>query len=308
MNIKEFVKEKEAFEGLEIHLKRNLQKQKELPGAVVRTYSDLDSIDDPGHADITPYGFFMFVDASYWPDPYSFQALGIRQNVTNCAFDIYDGSFLAGEDGKPTLVLKLNFWDFQEIYKKFKKHAVAQFFNEVKHENGQGDMYCQCYIDCGDDVETMAKLFTVVLTEVYEIPFAHIKVEGIYTHVVEPKWGGGDSVVDVNEAKKYMKEALSTKYAYKNTLFIPTDNGLLLVKNGMLDKVKKLMDEYNTKYSKYTGTKYSLVENGRLILTSYCEYETTSNYMKAFYIGCFKITKANMIDEKIEHLNEIGWK
>lgn len=304
MNIKEFVKDKEAFEGLEIHLKRNLQKQKELPGAVVNTFSDWHSICIEA-TDYNPYGHVDFVAYSGESDPYCFHALGKRQKVSNCAFDNYDGSFLAGEDGKPTLVLKLDFWDFQEIYKKYKKHAVAQFFNEVKHQNGQGDMYCQCYIDCGDDVETMAKLFTVVLTEVYEIPNT-ITFEDITTNVVEPKWSEENAVVGVNEAKKCMKEALSSDYAYKNSP-INYANTAIIVKKGMGDQVKLLMDEYNKKHSKYLGFIYSLEENGRLLLPAHSDSKGASNYLKATYL-LYKDYKAAKFEYKMIHLNEIGWK
>ncbi len=90
--------------------------------------------------------------------------------ITNCVFSHYDGEEVfkgSLNDGQPHLMMQLIFTDFGEELDRFKQLDCYKLFHMEKDNSGL--LYYS--IDCGEDAQNAAEIFTAISVRVFDAPF-----------------------------------------------------------------------------------------------------------------------------------------
>ena len=177
-----------VFDGLIEHLKMNLEFQRRNPKEIVYTMchpekekkDDLDNSIMYGHTLGSIYDFSNYC-LEFWETlkldgvkPCSsldvVTAWGLR--ISNCELDWFDGTppfdyILTDDDAR--LMLKVAFWGHEKYKSLFMALPFFEKFKCITHETVDGDVLYQYFIDCGDNVQLMAAVYTTVLNRLYGI-------------------------------------------------------------------------------------------------------------------------------------------
>ena len=269
-----------VFDGLIEHLKMNLEFQRRNPKEIVYTMchpekekkDDLDNSIMYGHTLGSIYDFSNYC-LEFWETlkldgvkPCSsldvVTAWGLR--ISNCELDWFDGTppfdyILTDDDAR--LMLKVAFWGHEKYKSLFMVLPFFEKFKCITHETVDGDVLYQYFIDCGDNVQLMAAVYTTVLNRLYGINICDLYWNNFFTKIA----------FNDNEKTGYFSHI--REFGLYKPFEIITDNCLFpyraiyskcLVPERAVDKISEMADTYNEKYS--NGENFILYKKERMLL------------------------------------------
>ena len=129
----------------------------------------------------SPDAVFSISEDSYMLDE-SLEEVGVEGDVlfdvlsgiTNCCYSPEGGEELFPSDGKPQLIMKLEFYDVynngdMERLQKIQSLPIYQKFTHLKIDPENRPFEHWLYVDCGDDVEAMVEICQSLIEDVYSI-------------------------------------------------------------------------------------------------------------------------------------------
>lgn len=141
-----------VFVGLVEELQNNLSIQRAKPSQMVDTYINFWDKDMTVRKDLND-----FYEIASIP-------------ITNCVFSHYDGEEVfkgSLNDGQPHLMMQFFFTDFGDELDRFKQLDCYKLFHMDKDNSGL--LYYS--IDCGEDAQEAAEIFTAIYVRVFDAPF-----------------------------------------------------------------------------------------------------------------------------------------
>ena len=274
-----------VFDGLIEHLKMNLEFQRRNPKEIVYTMchpekekkDDLDNSimygrthdsagDGVNYGILTKCWYFWETLKLDGVKPCSsldvVTALGLR--ISNCELDWFDGTppfdyILTDDDAR--LMLKVAFWGHEKYKSLFMVLPFFEKFKCITHETVDGDVLYQYFIDCGDNVQLMAAVYTTVLNRLYGINICDLYWNNFFTKIA----------FNDNEKTGYFSHI--REFGLYKPFEIITDNCLFpyraiyskcLVPERAVDKISEMADTYNEKYS--NGENFILYKKERMLL------------------------------------------
>ena len=189
-------------------------------------------------------------------------ALGLR--ISNCELDWFDGTppfdyILTDDDAR--LMLKVAFWGHEKYKSLFMVLPFFEKFKCITHETVDGDVLYQYFIDCGDNVQLMAAVYTTVLNRLYGINICDLYWNNFFTEIA----------FNDNEKTGYFSHI--REFGLYKPFEIITDNCLYpyraiyskcLVPERAVDKISEMADTFNDKYS--NGGNFILYKKERMLL------------------------------------------
>ena len=262
-----------VFDGLIEHLKMNLEFQRRNPKEIVYTMchpeeekkADLDNSLNYGHTagtvgNVVHYGFFTRC-LDFWKTlkldgvkPCSsldvVTALGLC--ISNCELDLFDGTppfdyILTDDDAR--LMLKVAFWGHEKYKSLFMALPFFEKFKCITHETVDGDVLYQYFIDCGDNVQLMAAVYTTVLNRLYGINICDLYWNNFFTKIAfyDKTW----YVSYIRKFGLYKPFEIKTDKQKSAIFSFPYRDiySKCLVPERAVDKISEMADTYNDKYS-----------------------------------------------------------
>ena len=288
------------FEGLELHLEKNLKMQSENVESVIWTTLNLQGDDIATGTDL--YGNYAVVDIAM--DSYFDlnKIIGGHVRISNCEFDVFDGTMLFGAVGvKGILGMKLTFWSFEELYKKFKSLPVFSLFREVHHNTEDGDTLYQYYFTCGSDIKTIAMMYTYIMKKVYGLRDSDVTVNDFWTSPYEKNLNGvwTDKKAD---HRNYLKSHGLREFK------LPATNGMMTLRKNLDDTFFELLDKYANKYGRYLTLQYMLTDDNRHLIEVFGYQKTPRFGFFSKYIMAYREMKSKGLRDKISRYCEFNWK
>ena len=294
----------EIFEGLETQLTRNLKLQSEAPCKLVYTFCNPDYDSFQSRMDYLGNDMYFYEGQTINGKPCGLDvAKGLRLSISNCVFDVFDGSSpLEGilDDDNPRLQFKVSFWEHEARYSTFNSLPCAKLFKKVTHETMDGDVLCQYFIDCGEDVKLMAAIYTMVLTKVYGVSIADIKLENFWTekHSFALE---SENIDDKVKLQRILKEhGLAT-------LKMPYVNSMFLIRKDAVYEVEKIVSAYNAKLKNKTFVEFVFDKNERLLMF----YALNDDKTKGFVANVKQqqaLQKMVEYQTRISEVAQVHWK
>lgn len=244
----------ETFEGLTIFLQRNLKMQKETPERVICTMCSPDYCNLIPNMGVMDECGILEHEELNGKDCSLLNSCGLRVKISNFELDLFDGSnpFTTQLDDKePKLQMRLVFWNNEKGLEVFKSLPCASCFIEVVHETTKEEKLFQYFVDCGQNVNKMAEVYTQVLTHVYGVKLEDVNLENFHTEAFSTYMG--EKVIN---DKKSLRQTLQKQGIpfYK----IPMLNNKMHIHSDVIDEMQKMVDNYNTNFSNKTNTKFVL--------------------------------------------------
>lgn len=294
----------EIFEGLETQLTRNLKLQSETSGKLVYTFCNPDYDSFQSRMDYLGNDMYFNEGQTINGKPCDWDmAKGLRLSINNCEFDVFDGSSpLEGtlNDGNLRLQFKVSFWEHEAKYSTFNSLPCAKLFKEVTHETKDGDVLCQYFIDCGENVKLMAVIYTMVLTKVYGLSVADIKLENFWTgkHSFALE---SENIDDKVKLQRILKEHGLV------TLKMPYVNSMFLIRKDAVYEVEKIVSAYNAKLKNKTFVEFVFDKNERLLMF----YALNDDKTKGFVANVKQqqaLQKMVEYQTRISEVAQVHWK
>ena len=298
MEITNVINNIKPFEGLELHLEKNLKMQGENLESIIWTTLNLQCDDIATGTDINGYYavFDNIMDSQFDLN----KVLGSHVRISNCEFDVFNGTMLFGAVlAKGVLGMKLTFWSFEELYKKFKSLPVFSLFREVHHNTADGDTLYQYYFTSGSDVKTMSLMYTYIMKKVYGIRESDLSMKDFWTSTFEKNLDGVWTDKKADHCNYLKNNGLSQ-------FRLPATNGMMTLKKALDDKFFDLLDKYAKKYGRNQALQYMLTDNNRHLIEVYGSDNTKTGFFSK-YIQAFREMKSMRIREEISKYCEINW-
>lgn len=271
----------EVFEGMPLMLERSLKQQKKKPHELIET----------GFFTTVPRNIYgeaicQFIEDGEWnvwhDKSYTMDQLtGLNKVVSNCELDAFNGTSPFGDvvnTDLPSLQMKLSFWECEPLHARFLSLPCAHLFTVVRHETTEGDVLLQYFINCEENVQLMAAVYTMILTQLYAIDLHDIHFENFQTC---------ESILqgDVDEyirTKQELYEVLQTKGMA--TKIFPLINFRYLIKPSSVEELDEFINLNNEKFIRKVHERYEFDKSTRLLTV--CNIE--DNHSKSKFFGALK--------------------
>ncbi|MBO7581964.1 MAG: hypothetical protein J6T38_10675 [Bacteroidaceae bacterium] len=292
----------QPFEGLVANLEKNLRIQRENPRKIVMTLCNPDGCYLSDNMDIIGYVPF-FEGETINDEPCSINvSCGLRIRISNCELDLFDGSdpLNSTHDEEPKLQLKVTFWDNDGCLESFRTLKCANMFREISHETTDGDILYQYFVDCGQNVNEMASVYTEILTKVYGLQSEDVSMDALWTGLFSTKLIDKE-ITDKEDLRAALKNYGLTHYK------MPQINSKMLVREEIIDEMEEMINVYNEKYSKSTFIHYDLDKDKRYLIMTVLNGDMSTNKLKEIQ-RAFQVQKAEEYEIQMFNLGQLSWK